>query len=166
MERRNNSSINEEIKPRMKTEFKAEIKEEAFQEFDHHEQIGMDYITSQEFDTLSNKSDIPSIKKEINFDNQIKKEIKEEIKFETGVQRGLEILEKLELPIENKSSKETNESQEANSALLRNREYEGFQLLQTKTEVKTEVKEETIEDFDTHEQIRIDLITNKDFGYV
>ena len=166
MERRNNSSINEEIKSRMKTEFKAEIKEEAFQEFDHHEQIGMDYITSQEFDTLSNKSDIPSIKKEINFDNQIKKEIKEEIKFETGVQRGLEILEKLELPIENKSSKETNESQEANSALLRNREYEGFQLLQTKTEVKTEVKEETIGDFDTHEQIRIDLITNKDFGYV
>ena len=71
-------------------------------------------------------------------------------------------MEKLELPIENKSSKETNESQEANSALLRNREYEGFQLLQT----KTEVKEETIEDFDTHEQIRIDLITNKDFGYV
>ena len=55
MERRNNSSINEEIKSRMKTEFKAEIKEEAFQEFDHHEQIGMDYITSQEFDTPSNK---------------------------------------------------------------------------------------------------------------
>ena len=131
----------------MKTEFKAEVKEEAFQGFDTHEQIGMDFITSQYFDTLSNKSDIPSIKKEINFDNQIKKEIKEDIRFETGVQRGLEILEKLEFPIENKISKETNESQEANSAFLKNRENESLQLLRTKTEVKTEIKEETNEDF-------------------
>ena len=92
---------------RMKTEFKAEVKDEAFQEFDTHEQIGMDFITSQHFDTLSNKSDISSIKKEIKSDDQIKKEIKKEIKFETGVQRGLEILEKLELPIENKISQET-----------------------------------------------------------
>ena len=153
MERRNNSSINEEIKSRMKTEFKAEIKEEAFQEFDHHEQIGMDYITSQEFDTLSNKSDIPSIKKEINFDNQIKKEIKEEIKFETGVQRGLEILEKLEYPIKSKIRQEKIES-----AFEINCENEYLQL-------KTEVKEETIEGFDVHEQIGIDLITDKDFNY-
>ena len=56
----------------------------------------MDFITSQCFDTLTNKNDILSIKKEIKYEDQIKKEIKEEIKFETGVQRGLEILEKLE----------------------------------------------------------------------
>ena len=35
-----------------------------------------------------------------------------------------------------------------------------------KTEVKVEVKEETIEDFDVDEQIGIDLITNNDFDYV
>ena len=88
----------------------------------------------QHFDNLSKKSDILSIKKEIEFDDQIKKEIKEEIKFETGVQRGLEILEKLELPIENKISQETNESQEANSAFEKNGENEDLQLLQVKTE--------------------------------
>ena len=32
-----------------------------------------------------------------------------------------------------------------------------------KTEVKVEVKEETIEDFDANEQIGIDLITKNDF---
>ena len=37
--------------------------------------------------------------------------------------------------------------------------------LQLKTEVKVEVKEETIESFDVHEQIGIDLITDKDFNY-
>ena len=30
----------------------------------------------------------------------------------------------------------------------------------------TKVKEETIKDFDAHEQIGIDLITSKDFDYV
>ena len=143
---------------RMKKEFKAELKDETFQEFDSHEQIGMDFITSQYFDTLSNNSDIFSIKKEIKFDDQIKKEIKEEIKFETGVQRGLEILEKLELPKENKISQETNESQEGTSAFEKNHENEDLQL-------KTEVKEETIEGFGVHEQIGIGLITNKDFNY-
>ena len=34
-----------------------------------------------------------------------------------------------------------------------------------KTEVKVEVKEETIEGLDAQEQIGIDLITNKDFNY-
>merc|ERR1719483_1521238 len=150
---------------RMKTEFKPKVKEEAFEEFDTHEQIGMDFITSQHFDTHSNKSDISSIKKDIKFEDQIKNEIKEEIKFETGVQRGLEILEKLELPIENKISQETNESQEANSAFEKIGENEDMQLLQVKTEVKAEFKEETIEDFDAQEQIGIDLITNKDFNY-
>ena len=143
---------------RIKTELKAEVKEEAFEEFDTDEQIGMDFITSQCFDTFSNKSDVFSINKEVKFDNQIKKEIKEEIKFETGVQRGLEILEKLELPIENKISQETNESQEANSGFENIREKEDLQLSQ----MKTEVKEKSIEDF---EQIGIDIITNKDFGY-
>ena len=138
----------------MKTELKAEVKEEAVEEFDTHEQIGMDFITSQYFDTLSKKSDILSIKKEIKFDDQIKKEIKEEIKFETGVQRGLEILEKLEYhPIKSKIRQKKFES-----AFERNCENEDLQL-------KTEVKEETIEGFDVHEQIGIDLITDKDFNY-
>ena len=135
----------------MKTEYKAEVKEEAFEEFDTQEQIGMDFITSQYFDTLSNKSDISSIK--------------EVIKFETDVQRGLEILKKLESTIENKISKETNESQEANSAFERIRGNEDLQLLQMKTEVKVEVKEETIGDFDAHEQTGSDLISSKDFDY-
>ena len=71
-------------------------------------------------------------------------------------------MEKLEFPIENKISQETNDSQEATSAFEKNRENEDLQL---KTEVKVEVKEETIEGFDVHEQIGIDLITNKDFNY-
>ena len=55
------------------------------------------------------------------------------------------------------------ESQDPNSNFEKNRENEGLQLLQTKTEVKLEVEEETIEDFDADEQIGIDLITKKDF---
>ena len=137
----------------------------------------MDFITCQYFDSLSNKSDISSVKEEIKFYNQIKNdikneikntiknEIKEEVKFETDLQQGLKILEKLEFPIENKISQETNESQEANSAFEGIRGNEDLQLLQMKTEVKVEVKEETIEDFDAQEQIGIDLITNKDFNY-
>ena len=57
------------------------------------------------------------------------------------------------------------ESQEANSAFENVRKKEDLQLLQMKTEVKVEVKEETIEDFDAQEQIGIDLITNQDFDY-
>ena len=147
---------------RMKTEFKPEIKDDAFEEIDSQEQIGMDFITSQYFDSLSNRSDLSSIKKEIKFDDQIKKEIKEEIKFEKGVQQGLEILGKLEYPLENKIGQETNESQETTSAFEKIREKEDLQL---KKEVKVEVKEETLEVFDVHEQIGIDLITNKDFNY-
>ena len=71
-------------------------------------------------------------------------------------------MEKLELPIENKISQENNESQEANIAFERNCENEDFQL---KTEVKVEVKVETIEDLDVHEQIGIDFITDKDLNY-
>ena len=77
-------------------------------------------------------------------------------------QRGLEILEKLEYPIKIKIKEEKIESQEANRAFERNCENEDLQL---KTEDKVEVKEETIEGFDVHEQIGIDLITNKDFNY-
>ena len=57
------------------------------------------------------------------------------------------------------------ESQEANSAFENVRKKVDLQLLQMKTEVKVEVKEETIEDFDAQEQIGIDLITNQDFDY-
>ena len=46
---------------RMKTELKVEVKEEAFEEFDTQEQIGMDIITSHHFDTLLNNSDVSSI---------------------------------------------------------------------------------------------------------
>ena len=37
--------------------------------------------------------------------------------------------------------------------------------MKMKTEVKFEVKEVTIEDFDAREQFGIELITNKDFDY-
>ena len=37
--------------------------------------------------------------------------------------------------------------------------------IKMKTEVKVEVKKETIEDFDADEQIGIDFITKKDFDY-
>ena len=83
----------------------------------------MDFITSYHFDQI--KSDI---KKEIKngIKNEIKNEIKEEIKFETDVQQGLEILEKLEFPIEIKISQETNENQDANgsSFFKKNQEFQ------------------------------------------
>ena len=60
-------------------------------------------------------------------DDQIKNEFKEEIKFETEVHRGLKILEKLELPIENKIRRETNKNQEAKSPYDEFRENEDLQ---------------------------------------
>ena len=56
--------------------------------------------------------------------NEIRIEIKEDIKFETEVQRGLEIIKKIEFPI----SKETNENQTAKSVFEKNRENEDLQL--------------------------------------
>jgi hypothetical protein len=41
---------------RMKTECQAEVKEKPFKEFDAHEQIGMDFITSKDFDALKHES--------------------------------------------------------------------------------------------------------------
>ena len=66
----------------------------------------------------------------------IKIEIKKEIKCETDVQRGLQILEKFELPIENKISKENNESQKAKS------ENEDLQ-----SEIKTDLSDITSEKY-------------------
>ena len=72
-------------------------------------------------------------------------------------------MEKLEYPIKSKIRQEKIESQEGNRAFERNCENEDLQL---KTEVKVEVKEETIDEgFDVHELIGIDLITNKSFNY-
>ena len=72
----------------MKTEFKAEVKEEAFQEFEAREQDGIDHITSKDFDN-------PYIKSET---SRMKTEIKDEVKdegfqaFETHEQIGIDII--------------------------------------------------------------------------
>ena len=71
------------------------------------------------------------------FDSQIKNEvqtgIKEEIKFETEVQRGLKILEKLDVLKE--ISQEPNENQEAKSPHEKVRENEDMQLENSEIEV-------------------------------
>ena len=119
------------------TEFKAEVKKEAFQEFDTHEQIGMDFITSQHFDTLANKPNVSSILTQMKTE---KTEIKEEIieDFESHEQVGIDYI----------TSKDFDHL---------------FVISETskmKTELKTEVKEDAFKEFDTQEQIGISLLVN------
>ena len=54
---------------RIKTEFKTEFKVQAIEKFNAREQIWMDFITSKDFDTLSNdvKTEIKMEVKEENF---------------------------------------------------------------------------------------------------
>ena len=66
------------------------------------------YHTTHHYNDLLEKEISENEIKIKKWDDQIKKEFKEEIKFDTEVHRGLKILEKLELPIENKISQETN----------------------------------------------------------
>ena len=42
----------------MKTEVKAELKEETFEDFDAQEQTGIDLITNKDFDYASNESKV------------------------------------------------------------------------------------------------------------
>ena len=66
------------------------------------------YHTTHHYNDLLEKEISENEIKIKKWDDQIKKEFKEEIKFDTEVHRGLKILEKFELPIENKISWETN----------------------------------------------------------
>ena len=65
----------------VKTEVKAEVKEEAFAEFNAHEQIGMDFITSKDF---KNKTEVKPPKTEVNPEvkTEFKKEAQTEVKTE------------------------------------------------------------------------------------
>ena len=86
------------------------------------------YHTTHHYNDLLEKEISENEIKIKKLDNQIKNEFKEEIKFETEVHRGLKILEKLVLPIENKIRRETNENQEAKSPCDKVRENEDLQL--------------------------------------
>ena len=86
------------------------------------------YHTTHHYNDLLEKEISENEIKIKKLDDQIKNEFKEEIKFETEVHRGLKILEKLELPIENKIRRETNKNQEAKSPYDEFRENEDLQF--------------------------------------
>ena len=72
----------------IKTEFKVEVKEEAYEEFNANEQIGMDFITSKDFDTSIQSS----VKTEVK--TGVKAEVKEEAyeEFNANEQIGVDFI--------------------------------------------------------------------------
>ena len=72
----------------MKTEVKTEVKTERFEDFEVHEQVGIDHITSKDFDHPFIKSDTSWMKTE--FKAEVKEEAFEE--FDTQEQIGMDII--------------------------------------------------------------------------
>ena len=172
-------------------EMKIEVKEENFENFEALEQVGIDHITSKDFDRPFNKSENFRMKTEF------KAEVKEETIEDFGVneQVGIDFItsKDFETPF---IKSETSRMKTEYKAEVKEEAFQEFDTLSNKSdlsyikeeikfetdvqrgliilekleypmkiEVETDFKEETIEDFDAKEQIGIDLIINKDFNY-
>ena len=74
----------------IKTDLKTEVKEEKFRDFEAHEQVGIDLITSKDFETPIVKSELFYMKKEV------KTEVKQEPleTFEAREQGGIDFKQK------------------------------------------------------------------------
>ena len=113
----------------VKTEVKKEVKTERFEDFEVHEQAGIDYITSKNFDDPFIKSETSRMKTE--FKAEVKEEAFEE--FDTHEQIGMDFITSQHFDtLSNKSDI---------SSISK----------QMKTE-KTKIKEETIEVFEDFEE--------------
>ena len=142
----------------IKTEFKAEVKEETFEEFDAHEQIGMDFITSKDFDT--------------SIQSPVKTEDKTEVKTEVKV----EVKTEVKAEVKDEAFAEFNAHEQIGMAFITSKDFKNkTEVKPPKTEVnpkvktefkkeaQTEVKTENFEEFAMCEQAVIDLITSKDY---
>ena len=120
-------------------EMKTEVKKYMLKDFEAHEQVGIDYIASNDFN-------LPVVKSET-IKTEFKVEVKEETceEFNANEQIGMDFITSKDFDTSIQSSVKTEVKTEV------------------KTGVKAEVKEETCEEFNVNEQIGMDFITSEGF---